>query len=189
MTEVYELRPVRSLRPNPIKTHTNKFNTFAIESDSSDETIDSDDEQIVFLELPSKFSRKTTASSLPVIVNSQSIKEKHRRRNKQSQQVFFNTQKISSTPKEKDIIIQQFIEPRLKSNDNHVTAYFHSDHASNNQRDSSKNRSVHLPRHSKQVVNRFLSQLENAHANQVSHIQYLSAEMIYAVECCFLFSR
>ena len=117
MTELIELRPLKSGKTRRSHQRSYKFTTADTSSGSSDDDSDSGDEAPVVLSLPSKSSKKASkrhhaVQALPIIVNNRSMKDKKRRDRKQIQQFLINAQPEPPPPPKakKEIVINQVIE-------------------------------------------------------------------------------
>jgi hypothetical protein len=215
MTELIPLRPLKTVKPRRSQKRSFKFKTAepsssSSSSDSSDDDSSSNDESPVVVKLQSKSSksskaskRKNTFQTLPLIINNQPAKQKKKHHRKNIQQFLINTQPPPS-PQEKEILIQQFMEPSLPPQIQYVPvpsprtplmsvferpSFGYPPFYSPPVIEESPyglyrsyepparrivrvppltTRSVHLPRHAKRIVNRFLSGMEHAHGHRVS---------------------
>jgi len=118
MTELIELRPLKTVKPRKSHKSSYKLTTVQPSSDSSDDESSSNDDSPVVLQLPSKSSksskRNNMIQTLPLIINTQPVKQKKKRHGKQVQQFVINAQPPSS-PKKKEIVFQPVIKPSLSS--------------------------------------------------------------------------
>ncbi|CAF0773688.1 unnamed protein product [Rotaria sp. Silwood1] len=204
MTELIEIRPLKTVKQRQSPPRSYAFTTVqASSSDSSEDENSSNEESPFILKLkPSKSSkRNNTIQTLPIILNTQPAKKKKKSHKKHIQQFLINTQPPSS-PKKKEIVIKQIMEPTLSSGIQYVpmpaltpplttiierkplvyqrvytptlieehSNDFYSSYESPVRRlvraHPSNTKSVHLPKHAKKLVNRFLTGIEHAHSRR-----------------------
>jgi len=113
MTELIEIRPLKTIKPRRSHKHSYTLTAVQPSSDSSDDESSSNNESSVVLQLQSKSSKRNNMiQTLPVIINTQPVKQKKKNHRKHVQQFVINTQSAPS-PKKKEIFINPIIDSSL----------------------------------------------------------------------------